>query len=382
MTLTKLLLQAMKTKLFLLMLVLSGCAGHQPLPPPLVQPPRQAVPPYYPTEPRAELPSSLPGYYSASRVSGDFAGYRQLDEFIARMEYSHGIPRDYLNGLFSQARRKQWTLDYMNRQGGPATGPRPGAWSKYRAQFLDDLHIESGVAFWRQHALSLRQAGERYGVPPEYILGIMGVETIYGRNLGKDRVLDALTTLAFDYPRRGPYFTEELENFLVMAQAEGVDPLQPKGSFAGAMGLGQFMPGSFLKWAVDHDGDGRRDVWQPDDAIGSIANYFSEHGWHPGEAVVTPARVDGEVNLQAGYDKQYSLSELAAAGIHPEGQIPHGQKPSLLLLRANGGDEYWLGLNNFFVITRYNHSTHYAMAVHELAQAIKRRFLGGVAKGY
>ncbi len=372
----------MKTKLFLLMLVLSGCSGHKP-PAATVKPPQYPPAPHYPAQPQGEPRSSLPGGYFASRVSGDFAGYRELDEFIAHMEYSHGIPRDYLNGVFSQARRKQWTLDYMNRQGGPTGAlPRPGAWSKYRAQFLDDLHIDSGVAFWRQHAPALRQANERYGVPPEYILGIMGVETIYGRNLGKDRVLDALTTLAFDYPRRGPYFTEELENFLVMAQTEGVDPLQPRGSFAGAMGLGQFMPGSFLKWAVDHDGDGRRDLWDPEDAVGSIANYFHDHGWHRGEAVVTPAVVDGAVNLPVGYDKQYYLAELMAAGIRPENQIPAGQKLSLLLLRGNAGDEYWLGLNNFFVITRYNHSTHYAMAVHELGQAIKRRYLGsGMARG-
>jgi membrane-bound lytic murein transglycosylase B len=358
--------------LLFLMLLVAGCSSQKP-PPSAVKPP-PPVPPEARLQPRA----ALPGHYSASRVSGDFAGYPALGEFIARMEYSHGLPRAYLNGLFSQARRKQWTLDYMNRQGGPTGAlPRPGAWSKYRAQFLDELHIDSGAAFWRQHAGSLKKAQERYGVPPEYVLGIMGVETIYGRNLGRDRVFDALTTLAFDYPRRSAYFTEELENFLVMAQSEGVDPLHPKGSFAGAMGLGQFMPGSFLKWAVDHDGDGRRDLWHPDDAIGSIANYFREHGWHPGEAVVTQAEVDGPVALPAGYDKQYSLAELAAAGVRPQGEVPPGQRPSLLLLRANSGDEYWLGLNNFFVITRYNHSTHYAMAVHALGQAIKRRYQGG-----
>lgn len=357
---------------FLLLLV--GCSSHKPPPPPVKpQPPA----PDYPPQTRAQPRHSLPGYYSASGVSGDFAGYPALEEFIARMEYSHGMSRDYLNGLFSEARRREWTLNYMNHQGGPSNGPRPGAWSKYRAQFLDHLHIENGVAFWHRHAHALQKAQQRYGVPPEYILGIMGVETIYGRNLGRDRVLDALTTLAFDYPRRSAYFTEELENFLVMAQQEGVDPLQPRGSFAGAMGLGQFMPGSFLQWAVDHDGDGRRDLWDPEDAVGSIANYFNAHGWHPGEGVVTPALVDGAVSLPTGYDKQYSLDELAAVGIHPEGEVPPGQNLSLLLLRANGGDEYWLGLNNFFVITRYNHSTHYAMAVHELGQAIKRRYQGG-----
>ena len=362
----------MKINLILLILTLAGCSGDKAVKQePVLQPPPS-------TQTGQQLPNlNMPGQFSADRVTGDFAGYPQLNEFILHMEAAHGMPRNYLYGLFSQARRKQWTLDYMNRQGGPSQGtPRPGSWSKYRAQFLTELHIESGVAFWRRHAQALSQAEQRYGVPPEYILGIMGVETIYGRNMGKDRVLDALTTLAFDYPRRSDYFTEELENFLVMAQTENIDPLEPRGSFAGAMGLGQFMPGSFLKWAVDHNLDGRRDLGHPEDAIGSIANYFSEHGWHPGEAVVVPALVAGEVTMPTGYDKQYSLSELATAGITPANEVSAGENPSLLLLRGNSGDEYWLGLHNFFVITRYNHSTHYAMAVHALAQALKRRYLG------
>ena len=362
----------MKIKLTLLMLTLAGCSGHKEVKPQPVQIP--------PVETQTHSPSPVTGQYHASRVTGDFAGYPQLNEFIAHMETVHGIPREYLYGVFSQAHRKQWTLDYMNRQGGPSKGlPSPGSWSRYRAQFLTELHIESGVAFWRRHAQALRQAEERYGVSAEYILGIMGVETIYGRNMGKDRVIDALTTLAFDYPRRSAYFTEELENYLVMVRDESVDPAELRGSFAGAMGLGQFMPGSFLKWAVDHDYDGRRDLWQPEDAIGSIANYFSQHGWHPGEPVVTRAIVQGAVTLPTGYDKQYSLADLAAEGITPATDIPADERPSLLLLRGNSSDEYWLGLNNFFVITRYNHSTHYAMAVHELAQAIKRRYQGSAA---
>jgi membrane-bound lytic murein transglycosylase B len=366
----------MKIKLVLLMLTLAGCSGHKAVKPvPTPQTPVETG--------TGQRHTPLIGQYSASRVSGDFAGYPQLNEFILHMEAVHGIPRQSLYGLFSKAHRKQWTLDYMNRQGGPAQGkPRPGSWSKYRAQFLTELHIDSGTAFWRQHAQALSQAEERYGVPPEYILGIMGVETIYGRNMGKDRVLDALTTLAFDYPRRSAYFTEELENYLVMVSAENIDPMELRGSFAGAMGLGQFMPGSFLKWAVDHNIDGRRDLWDPDDAIGSIANYFSDHGWRRGEPVVTAAAVEGEVTLPTGYDKQYSLSELAAAGISPATEVPADEKFSLLLLRGHSSDEYWLGLHNFFVITRYNHSTHYAMAVHELAQAIKQRHSGGAAGAY
>ena len=334
-------------------------------------------------EPAAESGGQAPlgGRYSAPRVSGDYMGYRAVDEFIARMASKHGFPREYLNGVFSQAQRKEWTLNYLSREAGPFATPRPGAWSRYRAQFLTEQHIAGGVDFWMRHAATLQRASQRYGVPPEYIVGIVGVETIYGRNVGTHRVIDALTTLAFDYPRRAGYFAEELENFLVMTDAERMDPLRPVGSYAGAMGLGQFMPSSFLRWAVDFDGDGRRDLWQPDDAIGSIANYFAQHGWRSGEAVVTQAiATDPNArNLQSGYDTHYSPSELVQWGIRPAAYVPDGEPVRLLRLSTNGGDEYWLGHQNFFVITRYNHSTHYAMAVHQLAQAVKQRYLGAVA---
>jgi membrane-bound lytic murein transglycosylase B len=316
------------------------------------------------------------GGYSASYVSGDYAGYPALDRFIERMVAEHGFSRDYLNGLFSQAQRKHWTLEYMNRE-APTIKPKPGAWSRYRAKFLTDQHISKGAAFWQRHADTLRRASQQYGVPAEYVMGIMGVETIYGSNVGKDRVLDALTTLAFDYPRRAEYFTEELENFLLMTRDERVDPVTPRGSFAGAMGLGQFMPGSFRRWAVDFDGDGRKDLWEPADAIGSIANYFAEHGWREGERVVSPAVAGGrESSLpESGFDTHYTLADLAQYGIRPEGAF-RGDPSDVRLLRlsASDGDEYWLGHQNFYVITRYNHSTHYAMAVHELAQAVKSRY--------
>lgn len=355
----------------------------------LLRPSSSAVPNYAKPLPAARLPAAPAaaepadgprpvGGYQAPRVFGDYAGYEALDRFIDRMASRHGFTRDYLNGLFSQVNRKEWTLNYMARQAGAAASPRPGAWTRYRAQFLTEAHIAGGAAFWSRHADALRRASARYGVPPEYIIGIMGVETIYGRNMGTHRVVDALTTLAFDYPRRGDYFAEELENYLVMTRQEGLDPFEPVGSFAGAMGMGQFMPGSFLKWAVDFDRDGRRDLWSPDDAVGSIANYFSQHGWRSGEPVVTRAVVSGPAveGLESGFDSQYSLAELERYGIQPAGYCPQGQRVRLLRLRAAQGDEYWLGHENFYVITRYNHSTHYAMAVHELAQAVRARYQG------
>ncbi|QSA98354.1 lytic murein transglycosylase B [Methylococcus sp. EFPC2] len=325
-------------------------------------------------------PGALPGRYSAAKVSGDYAGYPAVDAFVQKMASKHGFPREYLQGVLSQAKRKQWTINYMNAQSAPSgTQPKPGAWSRYRAKFLTEQHIAGGAAFWRGHSAALQQAASAYGVPPEYIVAIIGVETQYGRNVGNHRILDALTTLAFDYPRRADYFAEELENFLLMSRDERIDPAQPVGSFAGAMGLGQFMPGSFLQWAVDFDGDGRRNLWDPEDAIGCVAHYFAEHGWRRGEAVVAKTQARPAGQLETGFDAQYSADQLASYGIRPSEPTVPGEPLRLLLLRADGGDEYWLGQQNFYVITRYNHSTHYAMAVHHLAQAVKQRYQGTLA---
>ena len=325
------------------------------------------------------------GRYYAARISGDFVGYPELESFIGRMTSRHGFSREYLYGLFSQVHRKEATIRLLGPAQISPTPPRPGAWTRYRAKFLTEPHIAAGAAFWSRHAATLQRAAERYGVPPEYVMGIMGVETIYGGNVGNFRVIDALTTAAFDYPRRAEYFTGELENLLLMAREESLDPSRPVGSFAGAMGLGQFMPGSFLHHAVDFDGDGRRDLWDPVDAIGSVANYFAAYGWKRGEPVVTPAVANGEIaqELQPGLENKYSLPTLAGYGIRPTSMSGFSPNSTVRLLRLSTlhGDEYWLGHDNFYVISRYNHSTHYAMAVHELAQAVKRRHQGGVVSG-
>jgi membrane-bound lytic murein transglycosylase B len=314
--------------------------------------------------------------FKATTVTGDYAGYPAVDQFIGRMVTQHGFDRDYLYGLFSEVERKEWTLNYLGRE-TPSTGgpPKPGSWSRYREKFLTERHIDDGADFWRLYSRDLERAQQRYGVPAEYIVGIIGVETLYGANVGTHRVIDALSTLAFDYPRRSDYFTEELEKYLLMARAEGIDPTSAVGSYAGAMGLGQFMPGSFVNWAVDFDGDGRKDLWNPVDAIGSVANYFAQHGWQSGGTVVTPALAQSAraKALETGFKTSYSLGTLASHDIRPAAQIRGDDDLRLLRLSTYSGDEWWLGHHNFYVITRYNHSTLYAMAVHQLAQAVKQR---------
>ena len=358
--------------------MLGGCAS-QPAGS-AVDPGRAAVAPTGAPKTKASKPSARPQpasrEYRAVAVTGDFAGDPDVDRFIGRMNDGHGFSREYLAGVLSQAERKQWILDQLDRDRPTGAPPRPGGWSRYREKFLTDRHIAGGVEFWRENARELERAARKYGVPPEYIVGIIGVETFYGRNVGSHRVIDALSTLAFEYPRRADYFSGELENFLVMARNERIDPLSPKGSYAGAMGLGQFMPSSFLKWAVDFDADGRKDLWEPADAIGSVASYFAAHGWQGGQPVATPAAATGgrAQMLDAGFDTRYSLSTLASHDIRPAAQTAQHDDLRLLRLSTYSGDDYWIGYHNFYVITRYNHSTNYAMAVHQLAQAVKQRY--------
>jgi membrane-bound lytic murein transglycosylase B len=319
--------------------------------------------------------SARPASAASGQVSGDFAGYPDVDRFIERMR-RNGYPPERTAAILSGARRQQSIINLMDQQApSRPTGPT-GAWTRYRAKFLGDESINNGVAFWRRNETALARATAHYGVPPEYVVAIIGVETRYGGFTGKTRIIDALATLAFAYPRRAEYFTGELENFLIMAREENLDPFAPRGSFAGAMGLGQFMPSSFRDHAVDHNGDGHRDLWNPSDAIGSVANYFRHHGWQPGEAVAVPAQVQPGSSVRAmktGFKTSYGVNELAGRGITPTRALGRTGTVSLLELDAKGGYEYWLGLKNFYVITRYNHSTYYAMAVHQLAQAIRSR---------
>ncbi|HRE55548.1 MAG TPA: lytic murein transglycosylase B [Candidatus Competibacter sp.] len=349
------------------LLVLSACAPQAPVRQPGSFPMDSAPP--------APAPQSF-GDETGSAGSGQpLADRPDAQAFIRRMSAQHGFNAAHLQATFARAQLQPSIVAAMSK---PAES-KP--WHTYRPIFMTAKRIDGGVAFWRANAAALARAEQVYGVPPEYVVAIIGVETQYGGNMGKYRVLEALATLAFDYPRRADYFRKELESFLLLTRTEGVDPLAPRGSYAGAMGYGQFMPSSYRSYAVDFDGDGHRDLWRnPRDAIGSVANYFSKHGWRAGGPVAAPASVSG-ANYPALVSRrlsppQTSVASLRARGITPQGSVNDAQAALLLELQAGDGPEYWLGFHNFYVITRYNHSQLYAMAVYQLSQEIRARYRG------
>lgn len=318
------------------------------------------------------------GNYYATSLTGDFAGDPRLLSFIDQMT-ARGFNRNYLLGVFSQVRNRD---EVARLWASPASASSPGGWYNYRSKFVTAANIQKGTQFWRQYNGHLQRAHQQYGVNPEYIIGIMGVETRWGRILGKHRVIDALTTSALTNKRRSDFFFEELANYMLMTRTERMDPLAPKGSYAGAMGYGQFMPSSFHGYAVDFDGDGVKDLWNPVDAIGSIANYFAQHGWRNGQEVAVPADVSSNdyANVPDGFKVKYSPGQLAQIGVMPKnGRWSNTSRTHLLALSTvpGGYKEPWIGYNNFYVITRYNHSNYYAMAVHQLANAVKNNVAGG-----
>lgn len=311
--------------------------------------------------------------HNVMQMGGDFANNPNAQQFIDKMVNKHGFDRQQLQEILSQAKRLDSVLRLMDNQ-APTTSVKPpsgpnGAWLRYRKKFITPDNVQNGVVFWNQYEDALNRAWQVYGVPPEIIVGIIGVETRWGRVMGKTRILDALATLSFNYPRRAEYFSGELETFLLMARDEQDDPLNLKGSFAGAIGYGQFMPSSYKQYAVDFSGDGHINLWDPVDAIGSVANYFKAHGWVKGDQVAVMANGQAP-GLPNGFKTKYSISQLAAAGLTPQQPLGNHQQASLLRLDVGTGYQYWYGLPNFYTITRYNHSTHYAMAVWQLGQAV------------
>ena len=305
-----------------------------------------------------------------SAAAEDLARRDDVSQFINSMVKKHQFQRQELTDLFSQARVHQKIIDAITR---PAES-KP--WYQYRPIFLGDKRIQNGVEFWNKNQALLERAEQTFGVPAEIITAIVGVETFYGNHKGGYRVLDSLVTLGFDYPKRGSFFRSELEQFLLMTREENMEPLSVMGSYAGAMGQPQFIASSFRSYAIDFDKDGKRDLWQNTaDVIGSVANYFKRHGWVRGEPIVSPATVSGKhirELVDKGIKPHTSIQSLQRQGVQPDNTLPKKAKGALIELEQKDGNEYWIGLNNFYVITRYNHSPLYAMAVYQLGQEIRK----------
>ncbi|MFO7324570.1 MAG: lytic murein transglycosylase B [Pseudomonadota bacterium] len=296
----------------------------------------------------------------------------EVIEFVAQMEREHGFDRQETVWILRDAVPQPRIVEIMQR---PAEGTM--AWWEYRDRFLTDERIDGGVRVWREHREDLERVAEQSGVAPQYLVAITGVETFYGRNTGSYRVLDSLVTLAFDYPRRAEYFRRELAQFLLLAREERVDPRSLKGSYAGAMGIAQFMPSSYRHYAADGNGNGTRDLWNWNtDVFASIANYFREHGWRRGEPVLADARHDAPPDdpAKASSTLNETVARIAARGYRFDTSLPGDAKAMLVPAAERNGTRWRVGFNNFYVITRYNRSHLYAMAVNDLADAIEKRY--------
>lgn len=302
------------------------------------------------------------------------AGYEQhprFPEFVRELAQEYQVPEADARRWIGEAKRMDSVLEAIQR---PAEGTME--WDRYQDIFLTSKRIEAGKRFLAEHQSLLTAAEQKYGVPKEIITAIIGVETFYGKNQGNYRVLDSLATLAFDYPKR-PIFWRELKALFALAEVEGVDPGTIKGSYAGAMGYGQFIPTSYLAYAVDGDGDGKRDLWNNvADAIFSVAAYFHDHGWQTGQPVITRARVQGEAFAAIANDNlkpQWNIASLKDKGVTPVAPQSPDTVANLVQLQGKQGAEFWIGMTNYYVITRYNHSRLYAMAVYQLSEAIARK---------
>jgi membrane-bound lytic murein transglycosylase B len=307
----------------------------------------------------------------AAANSPNYAERPEVQAFIREVSARHGFAEQELLSLFSRVQRTEPILEAI--QPPP---PKERSWDEYRGNFVNSSRIAAGKGFWKTHRRALARAERRYGVPAEYNVAIIGIETFYGRNAGRWRVVDALTTLAFDYPARSPYFRSELEHYLLLSRDTGADVFSVRGSYAGAIGIPQFMPSSTRRFAVDFDGNGAIDLRRsPTDAIGSVANFLKEHGWQAGGEVLYEAKLTGEAwrpLVDGSVDPKHSVEDLRKAGV----QIPEPAKDARAALveleTPERPSEYRVGLQNFYVLTRYNRSAFYASAVHDLAQELKR----------
>ncbi|PCK09108.1 MAG: lytic murein transglycosylase B [Alteromonadaceae bacterium] len=332
-------------------------------------------------------PRALSRYIAASGAAclltfsslswSDYSQHALAEDFVKTMVEEHQFDAEKVRGLLSEATKKQSILDAMSR---PAEKTK--AWHEYRKIFLGKTRIDQGVEFWQKNQQQLSNASAKYGVPESIIVSIIGVETRYGRHAGKYRVIDALSTLAFDYPKRAKFFRKELVQFLLLTQEQKIDPLDLKGSYAGAMGYGQFMPSSYRAYAVDFDGDEKADIWKNEtDVIGSVANYFKRHHWKAGQPVVERARISKTYTksmLNSRSKPKSTLSELNSNGyqlVNAENTEKYAASKAIpLSYQGVHGTEFWIGFNNFYVITRYNRSHMYALAVWQLSEEIAQSY--------
>ena len=314
------------------------------------------------------------GLCSTQAWSIDAQGVRYSERadvktFISEMREKHEFPESWLARQFDEAEFKPAVIKYIL----PPADPKVRSWKTYRSRFVEPKRIAAGRAFWREHAATVKRASDQFGVPEEIIVAIIGVETIYGKHMGDFETFSALTTLAFDYPPRATLFRGQLEELLLLAREEGRSPRAYAGSFAGALGLPQFLPGSIRRYAVNFDGDDRVDLTTPADAIGSVASFLAAHGWVRGGPIVSKALIDDTAAaplLAQGIKPQKLPNEMVGLVTRPD--APQEAAALIDLITPDQPVEYWLGYQNFYVITRYNRSSFYAMAVHDLAQALKQ----------
>lgn len=323
------------------------------------------------------LAAALAASLLPAAAAADFTGRAEVGAFVDDLVQRHGFDAVALERSLAAAAHDPTVIRLIT----PPARRSARSWQDYRSRFLDRTRIDAGLAFWDEHAIDLERAVRQYGVPAEILVAILGVETIYGRNTGNFETLSTLATLAFDYPPRAELFRRELESLFLLAREHGRDPASYSGSFAGALGYPQFLPSSMRAYAVDFDGDGRID-FDADalDAIGSVANYLHAHGWLAGAPIAEPARLDADTDaaalVAAGIEPALDPAALSAAGVRTASGKVAAARATLVDLETPGaGTEYWLGYHNFYVITRYNRSSFYAMSVFELAEALRLRRL-------
>ncbi|HVL00830.1 MAG TPA: lytic murein transglycosylase B [Dongiaceae bacterium] len=311
---------------------------------------------------------SQPATYLKHPEAGRF-----IDEVVKETQF----PRPELEALLASATRKDTILEAIAR---PAEKTK--TWAEYRPIFVTQDRIDGGIDFYKTHASTLERAEKEFGVSRFIIVAIIGVETRYGKHKGNYRVIDSLATLAFDYPPRAPFFRNELKEFLHLKQEAHIDLMTAKGSYAGAMGYPQFISSSYRKWAVDFDADQHIDlIDNPVDAIGSVGSYFKAHGWQDGAPVVSLARYMGKEEDEAKLDSWvnqdlepvHTVADFRKAGLAPDQEVADTLKATALKLEGEDGTEYWLGLNNFYVITRYNRSPLYSLSVYQLSEALRSK---------